>query len=150
MLSASHNPGGLDADFGIKYNVRNGGPAPEAVTNRIFEHTLKITQYLTLDHPDIDLEHEGSVRLADTEVVVINPLTDYTEVIEELFDFEALRALFQSGFRMQFDAMNAVTGPYAHYILEERLGATAGTVVNGTPLEDFGGHHPDPNQVNAA
>jgi phosphoglucomutase len=150
VLSASHNAGGLEADFGIKYNVRNGGPAPEAVTNRIYEHSLKITRYLTLDHPDIDLEREGSIRLADTEVVVIDPLADYTQVIEELFDFEALRSLFQSGFRLQFDAMHAVTGPYAHYILEERLGAAAGTVINGTPLKDFGGHHPDPNLVNAA
>ncbi|HEX8472928.1 MAG TPA: alpha-D-glucose phosphate-specific phosphoglucomutase [Pyrinomonadaceae bacterium] len=150
VLSASHNPGGVDADFGIKYNIRNGGPAPENLTGRIYEHTLKITRYLTLEHPDIDLEHEGRMRLGDTEIVVINPLADYTAVMEELFDFEALRALFQSGFRMQFDAMNAVTGPYARYILEERLGASAGTVINATPLEDFGGHHPDPNLVHAA
>ena len=150
VLSASHNAGGLEADFGIKYNVRNGGPAPEAITNRIYEHSLKITRYLTIDHPDIDLDHEGSVRLGDTEVVVINPLEDYTQVLEELFDFEALRSLFQKGFRMQFDAMHAVTGPYAHHILEERLGASAGTVINGTPLVDFGGLHPDPNLVHAA
>src|SRR5258705_3682071 len=150
VLSASHNPGGLNADFGIKYNVRNGGPAPETITNRIYEHTLKITRYLTIDHPDLDIDHEASLRLGDTEIVVIDPLTDYMDVMEELFDFESLRKLFDSGFRMKFDAMNAVTGPYARHILEERLGAPAGTVVNGIPLEDFGGHPPDPNLVNAA
>ena len=150
VLSASHNPGGIDADFGIKYNVRNGGPAPEAITERIYQHTLNITEYFTIDHPDIDLDHEGTLRLGNTEIVVIDPLLDYTAVLEELFDFASLRALFQNGFRMQFDAMNAVTGPYAHHILEQRLGAPAGTVINGTPLVDFGGHHPDPNLVNAA
>ncbi len=150
VLSASHNPGGLDADFGIKYNVRNGGPAPEGITQRIYQHTLNITRYLTLDHSDLDLEHETTLRLEDTEIVVIDSLADYTAVIEELFDFTSLSALFQGGFRMQFDAMHAVTGPYARHILEQRLGAPRGTVINGTPLEDFGGHHPDPNQVNAA
>jgi len=150
VLSASHNPGGVDADFGIKYNVRNGGPAPERITQRIYEHTLKIAEYFTIEHPDLDLAHDGTMHLEDTEINVIDPLTDYTAIVEELFDFESLRDLFKSGFRMQFDAMNAVTGPYAHHILEQRLGAPAGTVVNGTPLEDFGGHHPDPNQVNAA
>jgi phosphoglucomutase len=150
VLSASHNPGGLTEDFGIKYNIRNGGPAPETITERIYEQTLSIKQYVTIDHADIDLEREGSVRLGEAEVVVIDPLADYTSVMEELFDFEALRSLFGSGFRMQFDAMSAVTGPYARHILEERLGASAGTVVNGTPLEDFGGHHPDPNMVHAA
>jgi phosphoglucomutase len=150
VLSASHNPGGVDEDFGIKYNVRNGGPAPEGITQRIYEHTLKITEYVTLDHNDLDLQREGSLRLENTEIVVIDPLADYTAVIEELFDFEALRALFKNGFRMQFDAMNAITGPYAHHILEELLGAGAGTVINGTPLEDFGGLHPDPNLAHAA
>ncbi|HEX8919910.1 MAG TPA: alpha-D-glucose phosphate-specific phosphoglucomutase, partial [Pyrinomonadaceae bacterium] len=150
VLSASHNPGGIDADFGIKYNIRNGGPAPESITGRIYERTLKLTRYLTLEHADVDLEQEGSLRMGETEIVVIDSLTDYTAVMEELFDFEALRALFRSGFRMQFDAMSAVTGPYARHILEERLGAEAGTVINGEPLEDFGGHHPDPNLVHAA
>jgi phosphoglucomutase len=149
VLSASHNPGGPDADFGIKYNVSNGGPAPEAITELIYQHTLDITRYFTLDEPDVDLEHEGTFRLGDTTIVVINPLADYTAVLEQLFDFDALSALFRSGFRMQFDAMNAVTGPYAHYILEQRLGAAAATVINGTPLEDFGGHHPDPNLAHA-
>src|SRR6202171_2609440 len=150
VLSASHNPGGPDADFGIKYNVRNGGPAPESITARIYDQTLKIEQYVTLEHPDIDLEHEGTLRLGDSEIVIIDPLTDYVAVMEELFDFDSLRAFFQGGFRMQFDAMHAVTGPYARHSLEERLGAAAGTVINGEPLEDFGGHHPDPNLVNAA
>lgn len=150
VLSASHNPGGETEDFGIKYNIRNGGPAPEGITGRIYEQTLKLNHYLMLDGEDLDLENEGSVRLNNTEIVIIDPLADYTAVMEELFDFEALGALFGSGFRMQFDAMNAVTGPYARHILEERLGAHAGTVINGTPLEDFGGHHPDPNLVHAA
>ena len=150
VLSASHNPGGIDADFGIKYNVRNGGPAPEAITERIYKHTLNITEYLTIDHPDLDLNHEGKIQLGNTEIVVIDSLEDYTAVLEELFNFASLRALFQSRFRMQFDAMNAVTGPYAHHILEQLLGAPAGTVINGTPLEDFGGHHPDPNLAHAA
>ncbi len=149
VLSASHNPGGRDADFGIKYNVRNGGPAPESITERIYQHTLNITAYFTLETPDLDINREGTFRLGDTEIVVINPLTDYIAVLERLFDFERLRAFFESGFRMQFDAMNAVTGPYAHYIFEERLGAPAGTVINGAPLEDFGGHHPDPNLAHA-
>lgn len=149
VLSASHNPGGRDADFGIKYNVRNGGPAPETVTERIYQHTLNLTQYFTIDEPDVDIDHDGTFRLGDTTIAVINPLADYTAVLEQLFDFEALSKLFRSGFRMQFDAMSAVTGPYAHYILEQRLGAAAGTVINGTPLEDFGGHHPDPNLAHA-
>jgi phosphoglucomutase len=150
VLSASHNPGGIDADFGIKYNVRNGGPAPEAITERIYQHTLNLTEYSTIDHPDIDLDHEGTMRLAHTEIVIINPLLDYTAVLEELFDFSSLRTLFGNGFRMQFDAMNAVTGPYAHHIFEQRLGAPPGTVINGTPLVDFGGRHPDPNLAHAA
>jgi phosphoglucomutase len=149
VLSASHNPGGVDADFGIKYNIRNGGPAPESVTERIYAETSAIAEYHTIEHPDIDLEKEGSLKIGATEVVVINPLTDYMAVMEELFDFDSLAALFRSGFRMTFDAMSAVTGPYARSILEERLGAPAGTVINGTPLEDFGGHHPDPNMVHA-
>jgi phosphoglucomutase len=149
VLSASHNPGGRDADFGIKSNVSNGGPAPATFTERIYQHTLNISQYFTLDAPDVDLKQEGAFRLGNTEIVVIDPLADYTAILEQLFDFEALRKLFGSGFRMQFDAMNAVTGPYAHYIFEQRLGAPAGTVVNGTPLEDFGGLHPDPNLATA-
>ncbi|MDQ1592240.1 MAG: phosphoglucomutase [Pyrinomonadaceae bacterium] len=150
VLSASHNPGGINADFGIKYNIRNGGPAPESVTERIYQQTLALTEYRTLDHADIDLDAEGTTIVGDTEVVVIDSLADYTALMEELFDFAALRALFAGGFRMTFDAMSAVTGPYARHILEQRLGAAAGTVINGEPLEDFGGHHPDPNLVHAA
>ncbi|HEV7859055.1 MAG TPA: alpha-D-glucose phosphate-specific phosphoglucomutase [Pyrinomonadaceae bacterium] len=150
VLSASHNPGGIDADFGIKYNIRNGGPAPEAITERIYRETLQINHYLTLDHADIDIETEGGLRLGETEIIIINPLADYTALMDELFDFEALRSLFRDGFRIQFDAMSAVTGPYAQHILEQRLGAPAGTVINGTPLQDFGGHHPDPNLVHAS
>src|SRR5437588_6099849 len=133
VLSASHNPGGINEDFGIKYNIRNGGPAPEAITERIYKESLKIMEYKTLDAPDMDLEHDGSSRLNNTEVIIIDPLEDYTAVMQELFDFEALRSLFQSGFRMEFDAMHAVTGPYAHHILEQLLGAPQGTIINGTP-----------------
>jgi phosphoglucomutase len=150
VLSASHNPGGIDEDFGIKYNTRNGGPAPESVTERVYAETQTITRYLTLQHTDIDLAREGSIRVGETEVVVIDPLEDYTAVMEQLFDFDRLRAYFKDGFRMLFDAMSAVTGPYARHILEERLGAPAGTVINGEPLPDFGGHHPDPNLVHAS
>ena len=107
VLSASHNPGGQNEDFGVKYNVSNGGPAPAAITERIYQHTLELTEYYTLDEPDIDISREGRFRLDATEIVVINPLADYTAVLQEIFDFEALRALFQSGFRMQFDAMHA-------------------------------------------
>jgi phosphoglucomutase len=150
VLSASHNPGGIDEDFGIKYNVRNGGPAPESVTELIYRHTLAVTEYRTLEAPEVDLDSAGATRVGGTEVVVVDSLADYTAVMEELFDFEHLRALFAGGFRMTFDAMSAVTGPYARHILEERLGARPGTVINGEPLEDFGGHHPDPNLVHAA
>ncbi len=150
VLSASHNPGGIDADFGIKYNIRNGGPAPEAVTESVYRQTLAIKEYRSLNQADVDLDSEGSVSIGDTEVVVIDPLEDYTIVMEELFDFDSLRALFGGGFKMLFDSMSAVTGPYARHIIEEKLGAPMGTVINGTPLEDFGGHHPDPNLVNAA
>src|SRR5436309_11804996 len=107
VLSASHNPGGIEEDFGIKYNTRNGGPAPESVTERIYAATQKITRYLTIEHADVDLEREGMTRVGDTEVVCINPLEDYTAVMESLFDFKRLRALFASGFRICFDAMSA-------------------------------------------
>src|SRR5215212_7968441 len=150
VLSASHNPGGIEEDFGIKYNTRNGGPAPESVTERIYAGTQSIERYLTIEHADVDLERTGGVKVGGTEVVVINPLEDYTAVMEGLFDFEHLRAHFAGGFRMLFDAMSAVTGPYARHILEERLGAPEGTVINGEPLPDFGGHHPDPNLVHAS
>ncbi len=150
LLTASHNPGGVDADFGVKYNIHNGGPAPERVTERIFAKTKQISSYLTLQTPDVNLEREGTVNLGGAEVTVIDPIADYAAVMEEIFDFEALRRLFGRGFRILFDAMHGVTGPYASHIFHEKLGAPAGSVLHGIPLEDFGGHHPDPNQVHAA
>ena len=150
VLSASHNAGGIDEDFGIKYNIHNGGPAPESVTEAIYRETQKISEYLTVADANIDIDREGSTRIGKTEVDVIDSLKDYCELMEELFDFDSIRRLFASGFRMTFDAMHAITGPYAHHLLEERLGAPPGTVIKGTPLPDFGGHHPDPNLVYAA
>ena len=150
ILSASHNAGGIDEDFGVKYNIHNGGPAPEPVTEAIYEQTQKITEYLTISDANVDIDREGSTRIGQTQIDVINSLKDYCELMEELFDFESIRRLFASGFRMTFDSIHAITGPYAHHLLEERLGAAPGTVVKGTPLPDFGGHHPDPNLVYAA
>jgi phosphoglucomutase len=149
ILSASHNPGGPQEDFGIKYNIGNGGPAPEKITEAIYERSKAISEYRILDAPDVDLDTISSQTLGDMTVEVIDPVADYAELMESLFDFPAIRAMFQGGFRMAFDAMSAVTGPYATEILENRLGAPAGTVRNGTPLPDFGGHHPDPNLVHA-
>ncbi|MFA7431504.1 MAG: alpha-D-glucose phosphate-specific phosphoglucomutase [Rhodospirillaceae bacterium] len=149
ILSASHNPGGPDEDFGIKYNIGAGGPAPEAVTEAIFARTQTLSQYVILDGPDVDLDTIGESRLGAMAVQVIDPVADYADLMESLFDFAAIRRLFDGGFRMRFDAMNAVTGPYGVEILERRLGAPSGTVINGTPLEDFGHHHPDPNLVHA-
>ena len=150
LLTASHNPGGLEADYGIKYNIRNGGPAPEYFTERIYRHTLTLTHYDTLDHPDLDLDCEGQHWVHNTRVTIIDPLVDYTLLLESLFDFAALQKLFQSGFQMLFDAMHGVTGPYARAIIEHRLGAAEGTVLHGVPQEDFGGQAPDPNLVHAA
>ncbi|CDI01264.1 Phosphoglucomutase [Candidatus Competibacter denitrificans Run_A_D11] len=149
ILSASHNPGGPDEDFGIKFNTPNGGPAPEKVTEAIYSATLHINRYHQLDTPDIDLDKLGTTLVGDMRVDIVDSVSDYADLMEELFDFEQIRSLFQSGFRMRFDAMHAVTGPYAREILENRLGAPAGTVVNGVPLEDFGHGHPDPNLVYA-
>ncbi|TCM22405.1 phosphoglucomutase [Novosphingobium sp. PhB165] len=149
ILSASHNPGGPDEDFGIKYNIANGGPAPESVTGAIHARTETIDRWLTVKADDIDLDKLGEVRVADTTVAILDPVADYAELMETLFDFDAIRAMVSSGFTMRFDAMGAVTGPYAHEILEKRLGFEQGTVVHGTPLEDFGGHHPDPNLIHA-
>lgn len=149
VLSASHNPGGPDEDFGIKYNIANGGPAPEAVTEAIYARTQVIDQWIGLDTEDIDLDTLGEVTVGDMAVQVIDPVADYAELMEELFDFAAMREAVAGGMTMAFDAMHAVTGPYATEILERRLGFPAGTVRNGTPLEDFGGHHPDPNLVHA-
>ncbi|GJD39057.1 alpha-D-glucose phosphate-specific phosphoglucomutase [Methylobacterium bullatum] len=149
VLSASHNPGGPDGDFGIKFNAANGGPAPESVTAAIYERTKAITEYRIADAADLDLDTVGEARIDGMVVSVIDPVADYAALMQELIDFDAIRRLFASGFRMRFDAMSAVTGPYATAILEGALGAPAGTVVNGTPEEDFGGHHPDPNPVHA-
>ena len=149
ILSASHNPGGPDGDFGIKFNAANGGPAPEKITDAIYAETLKISGILTLDTPDLDLSRIGSHRVGEMQAEVFDPVADYVELMRELFDFDALRAAFASGLRLTFDAMHAVTGPYAHAIFERELGAPAGTVRNGTPLPDFGAHHPDPNLVHA-
>ena len=146
ILSASHNPGGPEGDFGIKYNVPSGGPAPERVTEAIAARARAIVQYRILDAEDLPLDPVGSRSLAEMTVDVIDPVTDYAALMETLFDFAAIRALLASGgFRMRYDAMHAVTGPYATRILETRLGAPPGTVVNGEPRPDFGGGHPDPN-----
>jgi len=150
ILSASHNPGGPDEDFGIKFNGANGGPAPEKVTETIYRHTLEISDYLTLDPVDLDIGKIGSTQVGGTVVEVIDSVSDYAELMGSIFDFEAMAAMLQSGdFRMCFDAMHAVNGPYGREILENRLGAAAGTVINGEPLPDFGGGHPDPNLVHA-
>jgi phosphoglucomutase len=149
ILSASHNPGGPDEDFGIKFNTPNGGPAAEKVTEAIYTATLHINRYRVLDTPDIDLDQIGTTQVGDMQVEIVDSVRDYADLMEQLFDFDRIRALFQSGFRMRFDAMHAVTGPYAREILEQRLGAPAGTVINGVPLEDFGHGHPDPNLVYA-
>jgi phosphoglucomutase len=146
ILSASHNPGGPEGDFGIKYNIANGGPAPEKVTDAIAARALSLDRYRTLDTPDIPLDAVGRVTLGDMVVEVLDPVADYAAMMERLFDFAAIGDLLSGGsFRMRFDAMHAVTGPYAVEILERRLGAPAGTVINGAPLPDFGGGHPDPN-----
>jgi phosphoglucomutase len=149
ILSASHNPGGPDGDFGIKYNTGNGGPAPEGITEAIFAQTQKISRYQILDAPDLDPRRIGTNELGGATVEIIDPIADYLDLMQELFDFDRIRALFAGGFRMRFDAMSAVTGPYGRAILEQTLGAPAGTVVNGEPKPDFGGHHPDPNPVHA-
>jgi phosphoglucomutase len=149
ILSASHNPGGPDEDFGIKYNIANGGPAPEAVTEAIFARTQTIDRWLAVEAPDIDLDALGATQVGDTAVEVIDPVADYADLMEALFDFDLIREKVADGLTMAFDAMHAVTGPYAREILERRLGFAAGTVRNGVPLEDFGGHHPDPNLVHA-
>lgn len=146
VLSASHNPGGPDEDFGIKYNVANGGPAPEKVTEAIHARTLSITEWHAASGPDVDLDILGEVTVEGMTVEIVDPVADYATLMESLFDFDAIRA---AGLTVAFDAMSAVTGPYATEILERRLGFAPGTVRNGVPLEDFGGHHPDPNLVHA-
>lgn len=149
ILSASHNPGGPKEDFGIKYNIGNGGPAPEKVTEAIFARSKAIERYLIEDFGDIDIGTIAKVTAGGMMVDIIDPVTDYADLMETLFDFDAIEKLFRSGFRMVFDAMHAVTGPYAKEIFERRLGAPNGTARNFHPLPDFGGHHPDPNLVHA-
>ena len=150
ILSASHNPGGPNGDFGVKYNISNGGPAPEKVTEAIYGRSQVIDSYLILDAPDVDVYTLGESRLGDMVVEVIDPVADYAELMESLFDFDRIQqALISGQLRIRFDALHAVTGPYAHRIFEQRLGSPAGTVENGIPLEDFGGGHPDPNLVYA-
>ena len=145
ILSASHNPGGPDGDFGIKYNAGNGGPAPESFTNEVAKRAASLTSYRIADIASLPLDTIGTHIIGDITVTVVDPVAEYATLMESLFDFAAIRALFASGFGMRFDAMHAITGPYATEILERRLGAPAGTVINGTPLPDFGGGHPDPN-----
>ncbi|EZP71460.1 Phosphoglucomutase [Sphingomonas paucimobilis] len=149
VLSASHNPGGPDEDFGIKYNVGNGGPAPEKVTDAIHARTLSIDTYRILEADDVDIDTLGTSRLGDMTVEVVDPVAGYAGLMETLFDFAAIRRMMDEGFTLSFDSMSAVTGPYAVEIFEKRLGAPQGTVRNATPLPDFGHHHPDPNLVHA-
>jgi len=146
ILSASHNPAGPDEDFGIKYNMGNGGPAPEKVTGGVYVRSLEIDQYHIVEADDVPLDVLGVFFLGDMQVEVIDPVEDYAGLMESLFDFDAISKLLQSpDFSMRMDSMHAVTGPYARAIIEDRLGAPAGTVMNAVPLEDFGGGHPDPN-----
>ncbi len=145
ILSASHNPGGVDEDFGIKFNMPNGGPAPESVTDAIFERSKTLTEYHILQADPVDLSAIGVSTLGDMQVNVVDPVEAYVELMQGLFDFPAIAKMIAGGFRIRFDAMCAITGPYAKAILEKALGAPAGTVTHGTPLPDFGGMHPDPN-----
>jgi phosphoglucomutase len=149
ILSASHNPAGPDGDFGIKYNTGNGGPAPEKVTAAIHQASLDIHSFRSMRCGDVDLDRCAESMLGDTVLEVVDPVADYAGLMEGLFDFDCIAALFDSGFRMCFDAMNAITGPYAKALLVDRLGAPADTVIRGEPLPDFGGAHPDPNLVHA-
>lgn len=149
VLSASHNPGGPNGDFGIKYSNQTGGQVPSSVTDKIFENTKNIKEYKICDTADIDLSKLGKQQLCGMEIEIIDPVSGYVDMMREIFDFEAIKQLFVKGFTMRFDAMNAVTGPYAVRIFEELLGAAPGSVVNAVPLPDFGGLHPDPNLVYA-
>jgi phosphoglucomutase len=150
VLSASHNPGGPSEDFGIKYNAANGGPAPEKITDEIYQQSQKIQEYFSVQSEDVDLDSLGNLQIGETQIEIIDPVIDYANLMESIFDFPAMSSLFTGGeFRMCFDAMHAVTGPYAKEILENRLGAPKETVINAIPLTNFGGGHPDPNQVHA-
>lgn len=150
ILSASHNPGGIDGDFGIKFNIANGGPAPTPVTDAIYAQTMGINQYKIAEIDDIDLEQQASHQFGETLVEVIDPVTDYADLMEQIFDFDKIKSLFSSGlFSICFDAMHAVTGPYAREIFEKRLAAGTNSVINKIPREDFAGGHPDPNLIYA-
>jgi len=150
ILSASHNPGGPNEDFGIKYNMGNGGPAPEHYTNAFYALSKNITEFKTANIPDIDLDRLGEQNLEQLKIRIIDPVDDYAELMRSLFDFDLLKQVISSGkLSLRFDAMHAITGPYARRILEDMLGAPAGSVINAIPLEDFGGHHPDPNLTHA-
>lgn len=149
ILSASHNPGGPDGDFGVKYNTASGGPAPESLTEAMFARSKALTEWRVETDGAIDLDRIGEIRVGDCVVEVIDPVAAYSELMERLFDFGAIRELLASGFRMRFDAMHAVTGPYAVELFERRLGAPQGTVINAEPLPDFGGGHPDPHPDHA-
>jgi phosphoglucomutase len=150
ILSASHNPGGPDGDFGIKFNGENGGPAPERVTEAIYRRSQTLAAYRTVEARDVPIGRIGETRLGGMAIEIIDPVADYAALMERIFDFDRLRELFKGGFQLRFDAMSAVTGPYAREIFERRLGAPAGTAVNADPKSDFGGLHPDPNPTHAA
>lgn len=150
VLSASHNPGGPDEDFGIKYNVSNGGPAPEKYTDAFYLRSKEITEFKIAEIDNVDLDTIGQQQIGDITVTIIDPVTDYAELMQSLFDFDLLRQSIGSGYiTLRFDAMHAITGPYAKRIIEDMLGAKPGTVINAVPLEDFGGGHPDPNLAHA-
>jgi phosphoglucomutase len=151
LLTASHNPGGPEGDFGVKFDTANGGQAPESLTEAVWRASGSLTAYLLADIPTPDLDRIGTQQAGPLQIDVVDPVSDYAALMEQLFDFPAMRALLKSGrFSMRFDGLNAITGPYAIEILERRLGAPAGSVVNAVPLSDFGGLHPDPNPVDAA
>lgn len=150
ILSASHNPGGPDEDFGIKYNISNGGPAPEQYTDAFFAYSKTITEYQSADLPDVDLDNIGEQQIENINIRIIDPVDDYAELMRSLFDFDLLKQVISSGkLTLRFDAMHAITGPYATRILQDILGAPVGSAINEIPLEDFGGHHPDPNLAHA-
>ncbi len=149
VLSASHNPGGPDGDFGIKYNIGNGGPAPEKLTEAIFARSKEITRYKLMEGPAIDPTRLGRQTLGEMTVEVIDSVADYAELMQQLFDFDRIKDLVKSGFDLRFDAMHAITGPYAKRILGDMLGVKSTWLLNATPKEDFGGHHPDPNPAHA-
>jgi len=149
ILSASHNPGGPEGDFGIKYSNHTGGQIPSSISDDIYQQTLKISEYKICDCPDIDLSQIGHQEIYGMQIDIIDSVKDYVDMMQQIFDFSSIKQLFQKGFTMRFDAMNAVTGPYAVRIFEDILGAPKGSVVNFKPLPDFGGLHPDPNMVYA-